>query len=232
MKMSTAAGAARRFHTPRLAPLLVCLAATLLLGCDGSGTRDAATGQAASSSSEDQGNEDAVSRKDAVTGQAASSSSEDRGHEATVSRENPGLQGRSFDGSRNDALFDAPAIDAVRWTMPPVISPGAIEAEGVLQQGATLFSPMNGEPAAFAVYYKGMREALVVLLPDLAPGHVWETTLTVAPMEHELEGASFKFRAYSPLFMDVGPSDLDLRVFGYDGAGNEAVLAVQSVNAP
>ena len=57
----------------------------------------------------------------------------------------------------------------------------------------------------------------------------WETTHTVASMEHEFEGASFRFTAYSPLFMDVGPGDLELRVYGTDGSGADAVLAVADI---
>ena len=70
---------------------------------------------------------------------------------------------------------------------------------------------------------------MVELLPDLGPMFVWDTFLTVAPTEMEIEGASFKIRAYSPLFMDVGPGDLELRVYGYDQSGADALLAVQDI---
>lgn len=72
---------------------------------------------------------------------------------------------------------------------------------------------------------------MVELLPDLGAAHVWDTDATVAPSEFEQAGNEFTIRAYSALFMDVGPSDLLLRVLGYDGAGNAALLPVQTVDA-
>ena len=90
----------------------------------------------------------------------------------------------------------------------------------------------DGEGVAFVVYFKGVKEPLLLLLPDPGPTRVWETGHTVASMEHESEGTSFEFRAYSPLFMDVGPSDLDLRVFGFDAGGAEALLAVHVISVP
>ncbi len=148
----------------------------------------------------------------------------------TVSRENPGYVGMAFDASRNEALFDAQPLDVVVWTMEPTASAGALEAAGILNEGATLFNPMvDGEGAGFILYYKGNTEPLVLLLPDLGPLYIWETDLTVADMEHESEGGVFSFQAYSPLFMDVGPSDLEIRVFGYDGDGADALLAIQPV---
>ena len=138
--------------------------------------------------------------------------------------------GRNFDPARNDPLHDAQPLGVVKWTTPPTISPGTLTASGTLQQGASLFDPMvEGEGAGFAVFYKGHTEPMVVLLPDLGPIDIWETTLTVATMEHEFEGASFTITAYSPLFMDVGPDDLELRVYGYDGSGSDALLAVQDI---
>ena len=53
----------------------------------------------------------------------------------------------------------------------------------------------------------------------------------VAPSEFEQEGNEFTIRAYSPLLMDVGPSDLLLRVRGYDNAGNAALPSVRTVDA-
>ena len=61
--------------------------------------------------------------------------------------------------------------------------------------------------------------------------HVWDSEHTIAPMEHEFEGSSFTIRAYSPLFMDVGPGDLVIRVFGMDGDGNDELLAVAPVGS-
>ncbi len=69
------------------------------------------------------------------------------------------------------------------------------------------------------------------LLPDLGAIHFWDTDATVAPSEFEQKGNEFTIRAYSPLFMDVGPSDLLLRAWGYDNAENPALLSVRTVDA-
>ena len=70
---------------------------------------------------------------------------------------------------------------------------------------------------------------MVVLLPDLGPMQIWNTFETVAEMDWEMEGGRFSFRAYSPLFMDADPTALELRVYGYDGDGNAALLAVSDI---
>ncbi len=153
--------------------------------------------------------------------------------DSTVSRQNPGFEGTSFDFSVNDPLQDADPLDLVSWTVEPTISAGALEAEGNVEDGANIFNPMfDGEGAGFAVYFKGNDEPMVVLLPDLGPTRIWETDLTVADMEHEYEAGEFTFRAYSPLFMDVGPSDLEMRVFGYLSDGSHAVLAARDIAVP
>ena len=112
-----------------------------------------------------------------------------------------------------------------------MIEDGALVAAGTLTQGARLAEPTVGEPSAFSVYYGANAEVMVELLPDLGAMHIWDTDATVAPSEFEQEGNEFTIRAYSPLFMDVGPSDLSLRVWGYDNAGNAALLSVQTVDA-
>ena len=184
------------------------------------------SGQSSSSSDDDDSDSDS-------DGDSNGHDSDGDSDDDTVSRENPGFMGTRFDSSQNDALFDAQPLDAVTWTAEPVISAGALEAAGVLDAGIMLFNPMiDGEGAGFIVYYKGASEPLVLLLPDLGPIHIWETDLTVAPMEHEVEGASFSIRAYSPLFMDTGPGDLELRVFGYDANGDDSLLAIQPIAAP
>ena len=225
-----------------LLPLCIAIAA---LGC-GDASESAANGgdNVEQVSSEDLDSGDSghsSSSEDDDSGRSSSSEDDDSGHDSgedrsddgVVSRVNPGFSGTGFDSSRNDALIDAQPLDAVTWIVEPSISPGAMEAKGVLEDGAVLFNPMiDGDGAGFIVYFKGMREPLLVLLPDLGPTQIWETDHTVAEMEHEFEGASFEFRAYSPLFMDVGPSDLELRVFGYDAGGADALLAVQPVSVP
>ncbi len=167
---------------------------------------------------------------DSGSGQSGASDDGGSDDDDTVSRENPGLTGQAFDASRNEALAGAQPINAVTWTTEPTVSFGALEAEGVLQQGAILFDPLvEGEGAAFIVYFKGVPEPLLLLLPDLGPMSMWESNYTIAPAEQEIEGANFSIRAYSPLFMDVGPGDLEMRVFGYDSEGADAYLAVQPV---
>ena len=210
---------------------------------DGSGSGDEGD-QSSSSSGDDDANGDSDGSGSGGDGDQSSSSSRDDDSDGdangdsdgsgsdddTVSRQNPGFIGRAFDASRNEALSDAQPLNAVEWTLEPTISAGALEAAGVLSEGATLFSPMvDGEGAGFILYYKGVQDPLVVLLPDIGDLHIWETDLTVAEMEHEIEGGTFSITAYSPLFMDVGPSDLEMRVFGYDVNGADSLLAVQPV---
>ena len=215
-----------------LAMLLVCLAAAAS-GCgDDSDTADQGTSQAASSaSSGDSGASSSSSSDDSGASSAASGDSgEDRSDDATVSRENPGFAGVAFDAGRSLALFDAEPLNAVTWSTPPTISAGALEASGTLTGGAVIFNPMvDGEGAGFIVYYKENEEPLALLLPDRGPMEIWESDHTIADMEHEFEGSSFEFRAYSPLFMDVGPGDLVIRVFGVDANGEDALLAVEPV---
>ena len=191
------------------------------------GDSDSASSGQSSASSSDSDAGKSHSNGDSDSGGRGDS---DSGSDSTVSNVNPGGEGMLFDNSRNVALFGAEPLNAVQWTVGPVITPGELVAEGVLEQGAILFNPMvDGEGAGFSVFYKGHEEAMVELLPDLGPMFVWDTFQTVAPTEMEIEGASFKIRAYSPLFMDVGPGDLELRVYGYDQSGADALLAVQDI---
>jgi hypothetical protein len=231
------------------AVVVVCLATltTTLAGCDGAADSPADTGMEATvgaSVAPAATAGVAGSSSEAVTaatpgasnGQHSAASSEDTSDNAAndqvVSHENPGFIGEAFDDQRSPALIDAPSLDAVQWTVEPTIGAGELVAEGVLQQGVMLFDPRNGEGSPFSVYYKGFREPLVELLPDLGSRHVWDTSLTVAYMEFELAGTAFRLRAYSPLFMDVGgPSELELRVFGFDQSGADALLAVRDINA-
>ena len=187
---------------------------------NGDSDRDgASSGQSSASSSED--------KTDSDSGSSDHAGSDSDG---AVSRENPGGEGSLFDNSRNIALFGVKPLNAVTWTVEPVITPGELVAEGMLEQGLVIFNPMvDGEGSGFSVFYKGHEESLVELLPDLGPMFVWDTFQTVAPTEMEIEGPSFKIRAYSPLFMDVGPGDLELRVYGYDQSGADALLAIQDV---
>ena len=194
---------------------------------DGNGDSDSASSGQSSASSSDSDTGKAHSNGDSDSGGHGDS---DSGSDSTVTNVNPGGEGMLFDNSRNVALFGAEPLNAVQWTVGPVITPGELVAEGVLEQGAILFNPMvDGEGAGFSVFYKGHEEAMVELLPDLEPMFVWDTFQTVAPTEMEIEGASFKIRAYSPLFMDAGPGDLELRVYGYDQSGADALLAVQDI---
>lgn len=201
-------------------------------GSDGDG------GQSSSSSSSDDSDGDSGEHTNGDSGDK--SSDDDSGEhkngdsdDDTVSRENPGFIGMGFDVSRNEALADTDSIDAVTWDMEPTASAGALDAKGTLSGGASIFNPMvDGEGAGFIVYYKGNDEPLVLLLPDPGPMYMWDTNHTVADMEHEFEADAFVIRAYSPLFMDVGSGDLEIRVFGFDGNGNDALLSVYPVSSP
>ena len=197
-------------------------------GADANG----ATSQASSSSSSD--DDSGKSDKDASDSDSSDSSGTDSDSDGVAVATNPGFEGTGIDVSRNNALAGADPLDVVNWTSEPAIEGSALSTHGVLDHGYTLFNPMvDGEGAGFIVYYKGNPEPLALLLPDLGPTHIWETDHTVATMEHEFEGESlFSFTAYSPLFMDVGPGDLELRVFGYDSTSGDdrnikdALLAV------
>ena len=169
-------------------------------------------------------------------------SSGDAGHEEdgdkdedtdTVSRANPNPSGAgpTLNRAANVALADAEPLNIITWATPPTIAPGELSGEGTAEGGAYLFNPQfeEADGAAFEVYYAGHEEPLVVLLPSLGPMEIWNTFETVAEMDWEMEGGKFSFRAYSPLFMDADPSDLELRVYGYDGDGNAALLAVTAV---
>ena len=158
------------------------------------------------------------------SGGAAASNSD------TVSYSNPNAARMPLNDRRDIAPDTAASLDAVTWTTGPAIEDGALVAAGTLTQGARLAEPTVGEPSAFSVYYGANAEVMVELLPDLGAMHVWDTDATVAPSDFEQEGNEFTIRAYSPLFMDVGPSDLLLRVWGYDNAGNAALLSVQTVD--
>ena len=114
---------------------------------------------------------------------------------------------------------------ASRTSHASLISPGPVD------EPSRLAEPTGGEPSAFSVHYAANAEGMVEPLPDLGATHVWDTDATVASSELVQAGNEFTVRAYSPLFMDTGPSDLLLRVWGYDNAGNPALLSVQTVDA-
>lgn len=148
-----------------------------------------------------------------------------------VSNQNPGGDPVKLK-ERGEALENASSIDVVRWTAGPFIREGEAEfvAKGVLEQDARLFDPLSGEGSAFSVYYDGHEEALVELVPEPGPASYWDTNATIAPTEIERDGNAFSIRAYSPLFMDAGDgSQLHLRVWGYDGDGQEALLSAQGI---
>ena len=190
-----------------LALLAACLAALALAGCTGDGGDESGSG--------------------GESPPAATSAAGDSGD--TVSNRNTNGAATPLDSSANDALAGAAPLDLASWTAEPTIEAGALTAEGTLAQGALLFDPQGGEGYAFAVYYKGHAEPMVVLLPDLGPMFSWQTTHTIAPTDHEIEGPAFRFRAYSPLFMDVGAGDLELRLYGFDPSGAPAILAARDI---
>ena len=218
-------------------------------GGGASGSSSASSGASSGESGEDSGdNGNGDSGGDDDNGDSSGSSSEGgdsgessqaAGHEEdsdkdedtdTVSRENPNPSGAgpTLNRTANEALADAEPLNIITWTAPPTIAPGELSGEGTAEGGAYLFNPQfeEADGAAFEVYYEGHEEPMVVLLPSLGPIEIWNTFETVAEMDWEMEGGKFSFRAYSPLFMDADPSKLELRVYGYDGEGNAALLAV------
>ena len=206
-------------------------------------------GQSSSASSDDDGGDISSSSSESDEAQSSSSSDDDGGQSSSsssdyddgnggagdddaVSYENPGAEGMPFDAAQNLALAGAEPLQVVQWTTGPYVGAGELVAAGEMAPGLILFNPMDGEGSAFSVFYKGHEESMVELLPDLGPMWVWDTDLTVAPTEWEIEGSKFSLRAYSPLFMDVGPSDLEIRVYGYDESGAAALLAVEDIGLP
>ena len=250
MRKSESRGCGVALPTPRFGPILsvalLALAAALVIGgaaaCGDSGAVDGIGGVTEPSHPgiEAPSNGDGNAGGQGATSSAAASNDADDsvrhsgagGSDGTVSYANPNGQGVNFQDTRSPALENAASIDAVTWTTEPSIRAGALEAAGALTPNARLSEPMNGEGSAFSVYYDGHDEALVELLPDLGPMQIWDTNATVAPTDFELAGSAFTIRAYSPLFMDVGtPSELELRVWGYDQAGQEVLLSVRRINA-
>ena len=183
----------------------------------------AAAGQSGASSGASSGSSGSASG-------GSSGSSQPSSADSTVSavNQNPSGAGPMLEYGQNDALRNATPIDAVNWTSPPTVGAGALEGAGEFTQDVNPFDPTLGEGAALAVYYSDHEDPLVVLLPELPPTQMWNTDHTVAEMEWELDWPAFSFRAYSPLFMDMG-GDLQLLVFGYDADYNEAVLSAAGV---
>ena len=172
----------------------------------------------------------AAAGQSGVSSSASSGSSQSSSADSTVSavNQNPSGAGPMLEYGQNEALRNSTPIDAVNWTSPPTVGAGALEGAGEFTQDVNPFDPTLGEGAALAVYYADHDDPLVVLLPELPPTQMWNTDHTVAEMEWELDWPSFTFRAYSPLFMDMG-GDLQLLVFGYDADYNEAVLSAAGI---
>ena len=184
-----------------------------------------------SSSGEDAGHSsssdsDSSSAADSAS-DSGSSSSDDS--DDVVAFTNPGGEDVLLDTSVNATLANSQPLGVITWTVGPAVSPGELVAEGIVQGGTRLFEPINGESSAFSIYFKDYDEVLLELLPDLGPMHIWQTDATVAETDWEVEGNNFKIRAYSPLLMDIDTSLYELRVFGYDAAGQPALLAVAEI---
>ena len=191
----------------------------------------ASSGASSSASSGESKGDDSGNGNGDANGQAGASQSSSSDGVASFANPNPDGNGITLNSAPNEALKDAKPLDIVTWNKPPTLSMWELYAEGEIQNGGGLFDPTQGEGSAFSLYYKGHDESLVELLPDLGPMMMWLTDLTVAPTEWEVEGGKFSFRAYSPLFMDSDPSNLELRVYGYDGDGDPAVLAIADIVA-
>ena len=223
----------RRFRGVIPAILTALLLAALVAGCGGESQSNDSDGEAGSGVSSSSASTDQAVGNGSNAGDGGGSGNSGDGGSASpdqvVSVTNPGATEVPLAGGQSGAPDDAASLDAVQWSAEPMIQAGALEASGIVTQDARLYDPMDDEPSAFSVYYGDNTEVMVELLPDPGPMRVWDTDATVAPSDFELEGDRFTIRAYSPLFMDVGPSDLTLRVWGYDGAGNPALLSVAAV---
>ena len=177
--------------------------------------------------------EDSEHSSSASSGEARDDPEETNGSgedDDTVSNENQVSGGYSFDWSENQALKDADPLNVITWESGPTLGLGELYGEATINDDAIPFEPMLGEGAALAVYHVNYdSEPMIVLLPSLGPTMIWETNLTVAEMDYEIDGQTFTFRAYSPLFFDGNPADIKLRVYGYDTNNTPALLAISDI---
>ena len=207
--------------------LALILSISALAACtNGESSEDSDSDSAASSSSSADSGASSSSSSDSDDSGASSSGSGDDG---TVSNtnQNPDGLGPTLNYDANLALAGDSPAGLITWSEPPTLAPGELSGAGIVTGGGQLFLPPGEDDGAmFLVFYKGHDEPMVALLPDLGPMEQWNTDLTVAPMDFEYEAGTFSFRAYSPLFMDTDPTDLELRAYGYGADGSPAVLDV------
>ncbi len=131
-----------------------------------------------------------------------------------------------LDASYLIALDGSESKELVVWEVSPKLTRGRVSGSGTLSDGARLFDTLSDEGAAMAIYVNEVKyPPLVVPLPRLSGQQVWETELTVGPTDLTIDGQSFAFDVFSPIFFDANPGDLTLRVFGYDARGETSVLA-------
>lgn len=187
---------------------------------------DASSGESSEEAKSDkEEDDDGSEHSSASSSQATEDDSDD-----IVSNESQFIGSDSFDWSANEALKDAEPLNVIDWTQAPTLSLGSLDASGIVKDGAALSDPTMGEGATFAIYHVNYDdEPMIVILPSSPPMWNWETDLTVADMDYEFEAQNFTFRAYSPLFFDATPSDMQLRVYGFDSDGNHALLAVSDI---
>ncbi len=148
----------------------------------------------------------------------------------TVSNTNQIAGGYTFDWSENQAFKDAEPLNIITWESGPTLGLGELYGEATINDDAIPFEPMLGEGAALAIYHVNYdSEPMLVLLPNLGPTMVWETDLTVAEMDYEIDGQTLTFRAYSPLLFDINSADIKLRIYGYDNNA-PSLLAISDIN--
>lgn len=148
----------------------------------------------------------------------------------TVSNTNQIAGSYAFDWTENQALKDAEPLNIITWVSGPTLGLGELYGEATINDDAILFQPMLGEGAALAIYHVNYdSEPMLVLLPDLGPTMIWETDLTVAEMDYEVDGQTLTFRAYSPLLFDINSADIKLRIYGYDN-NTPSLLAISDIN--
>ncbi len=183
-------------------------------------------------SSEDSSSDSGASSSSSADSDDSGGSSSGSGDDGTVSNtnQNPDGLGPALNYDANLALAGDSSSGLIMWSEPPTLSPGELSGAGTVTGGGQLFLPQGEDDGAmFLVFYEGHDEPMVALLPDLGPMEQWNTNLTVAPMDFEYEAGTFSFRAYSPLFMDSDPSELELRSYGYGADGSPAVLDVTDI---
>ena len=166
--------------------------------------------------------------KDSDSQSSASNNADDQ--DAAVSNPNQVSGSLPFDWSPNEALKGTEPQDAIEWTLPPTHSLGGIDASGTLKDGYTLFDPTTGEGAAFAIYHDNYDDKpMLVFLPTPNQSTIWDTTLTYAETDIQIDGNTFTIAASSPLFFDFDTTNTKLHIYGHTPQNTPTLLTITPI---